>query len=756
MTQAPLSTGPRDGDRLVQLAGGSALNLLGTVVRQVSIFGITLVLARWLGASAVGEYSQAYAIHALVVLASLVGMRIAMTHFVATFRADGDFGAVKGVVRIGLGVSGFMSVALAIVVFVSADLVATEYLADPDIAPLIRLSAIAIPFATLMTTALAATQGFKTMGPLAGVGMITEPSARLVLTTAVLLGGLGLEAAFGAFVATSCLGAFLSLLFIHRFLHRMPVRKPKYPFRVVANYAGFSWISSLATQGILWADILIVGFFVASDDVGIYGVSTRAILLAATAITPLTAAMAPQVADAWRRGDISGLSGIIRTLTGWTWRISLPLVAIVALYPAEILRIFGDEFVAGRLVVLILVPGVLAEAFGAPASVLLNQTRRTRLNMVLSVAALVFNVLANVILVPRFGIEGAAVAWTLTLVPFGIIRLVVVRKQVTGAYPWGVEHGKAVLAVLVASALASIIRLATSLPWQVQLVLASFTLITTYLLLIYLLGGTATDRRVWTNAYAASRSLLAPLTRKAEVVRARRSLAQMPTSTDSINVASLISPFRYDVLVRAEFFRLARQNRDLIATDPDRFIQMVRQSRYFLWFEKVAVPNSGREGLTGGALERVFKNRVVRSLRLLESYEQHGGLDEHYPITVRELAEQDLASFKGGTVGGKMLVDGGHRLALAFLDGQTILTPSEYRLADRGAPLLNNTTILKDLFDLDDDDVYGFIAWGHGLPTARSREELLARAASVSPAIEAQIAAFLETLASDIEGVSRS
>ena len=139
MTQAPLSTGPRDGDRLVQLAGGSALNLLGTVVRQVSIFGITLVLARWLGASAVGEYSQAYTIHALVVLASLVGMRIAMTHFVATFRADGDFGAVKGVVRIGLGVSGFMSVALAIVVFVSADLVATEYLADPDIAPLIRL-----------------------------------------------------------------------------------------------------------------------------------------------------------------------------------------------------------------------------------------------------------------------------------------------------------------------------------------------------------------------------------------------------------------------------------------------------------------------------------------------------------------------------------------------------------------------------------------------------------------------------------------
>ena len=97
---------------------------------------------------------------------------------------------------------------------------------------------------------------------------------------------------------------------------------------------------------------------------------------------------------------------------------------------------------------------------------------------------------------------------------------------------------------------------------------------------------------------------------------------------------------------------------------------------------------------------------------MLESYEQHGGLDEHYPITVRELAEQDLASFKGGAVGGKMLVDGGHRLALAFLDGQTILSPSEYRLADRGAPLINNTTILKDLFDLDDDDVYGFICVG--------------------------------------------
>src|SRR6266487_1288374 len=102
------------------LARGGGLNLGGAVVSQVANVGITLLIARLLGRSALGTYAQAYAFLALLVPLSSFGLGVSVTRFVAIHLADGDHGAVRGTIRIGIAVATISAGVLGAALYLAA------------------------------------------------------------------------------------------------------------------------------------------------------------------------------------------------------------------------------------------------------------------------------------------------------------------------------------------------------------------------------------------------------------------------------------------------------------------------------------------------------------------------------------------------------------------------------------------------------------------------------------------------------------
>ena len=92
-------------EEVLGIARGGALNIGGQLCSQVSFFLITLLLARTLGRTDVGVYAEGFAFLVLLGLLSLSGFRAGLTRFVAVHLAEGDRGAVRGTVRLGLGLT---------------------------------------------------------------------------------------------------------------------------------------------------------------------------------------------------------------------------------------------------------------------------------------------------------------------------------------------------------------------------------------------------------------------------------------------------------------------------------------------------------------------------------------------------------------------------------------------------------------------------------------------------------------------------
>jgi O-antigen/teichoic acid export membrane protein len=411
-----------DTGELLRVARGGGTNLAGTIFNQAMRFAVTLVLARVIGRGDVGRYFQAFAFLTLLGLLSLSGFRGALTRFVAIHRADGDDGALRGTLRVGLLLPTVGAGVLGLALYLGAEWIANHALDDPAMVMPLRIAGLALPATAFTDAALAATQGFRTMGPFALISLIFEPAFRVVLTVALLAMDYGLKGAMVALLVTNAVAAVLAGVALRRLTGPL-ADPPRYVLRELFGFSAVSWVASLAGTGLVWADTIVLGIYRSAREVGVYSVATRLTLLATVVLSALTSAFAPQIADLYRRGNLDRLSSLYRVVTSWILRLSLPAFVVLVVFPKPLLRIFGPGFAAGAAVTVILAAGQLFDVATGPTGYMLVMSGRPILTMANNVCALVLNIGLNVYLIPRHGIRGAAIAWALSIALINVAKV---------------------------------------------------------------------------------------------------------------------------------------------------------------------------------------------------------------------------------------------------------------------------------------------------------------------------------------------
>ena len=477
-------------DELVALARGSGLNLVGAVFSQVSLLATSIVLAHWLGAGDLGVYWQSYAVLSLLGLVALAGFGTAVTRFVAVHRAEGDDAALRGTIRFALGLTVVVAMALAAALHAAAPWLAHDVFGDERLQTALRFVALTIPAMALMDVCLAATKGFRSMKAFALIGLAFEPGLRVAVTIVVVVLGAGLAGAMAALTVSNVVAAVLAAVALKRMLG--PVRvPPTYRPREILSFSVVSWIASLATTGLIWADTLLLGIYLPSAEVGVYNVATRVVVLASFVMLPINASFAPRVADLHHRGQTDALGRTYSYATTWIVRLSLPAFVVLVLFARDILSFFGPAFPAAAAVTIVLVVGKAVDAATGPCAMMLNMSGRPALNMVDNITALALNVGLNLWLIPRYGIVGAAVAWAVALGVVNAARVVQVRATM-GMWPFSSGTATALAASAAGAAAGFLVRnVAAGLS---AMVVGALAVVATYVALLALVGVTADDR----------------------------------------------------------------------------------------------------------------------------------------------------------------------------------------------------------------------------------------------------------------------
>jgi len=370
-----------------------------------------IALARWMGASEYGAFTYALTWIFLLALPAGLGLPVASVRFLPEYAAAGSWSRVRGLIGRSISLTIATSVLIAVVaigfIMLAGDRVPTAYRA-----PLL-IALISLPVFTLMALGSQIGRAFGWVVAAYAPGQIYHSLTLLIFAAAFILGGLTLTARTliiaSVVIATLCVIG-QSLVYARRLRPQLRNLPPEHEQRAWLRVAGPLLLIDAFGALIMYSDILMIGLFLDPASVAYYVAATRTAALVTFFFTSISALTGPKIAELYSQGRRDDVQDLLRGISPW---IALPATAVtIALIAGGslLLPLFGEGFEAGWLALILLSIGNLVMSVNGPAATLLNMTGHQDTTAKVYFVATLANIALNAILIPRFGISGAALA----------------------------------------------------------------------------------------------------------------------------------------------------------------------------------------------------------------------------------------------------------------------------------------------------------------------------------------------------------
>lgn len=398
----------------------------GTKVAGVGLtFVFNVLIARMFGPAGAGNYFLAATVTLVATVVARAGLDNTLLRFIASANADRDWGRARGVYARGMSLALGTSVLAALAMYVTAPLLAGGLFSKAELTPMLRLMAFAVvPTSILMLHSEAIKALKRIMASLVvyGVGL---PAVGIVALLVLPGTGGELDAAW-AHTLGAALTALLGLGLWKRYTRGFdgPVRPIALTTLVNSSFPLF--LVATMTLVMAWTGTVLLGVWGTSAEVGIFTAAARTALLTSLILVAANSVAAPKFAELFHRGDMSALGSVARRTAGLVTALASPIFLAFVLMPEFFMGLFGPDFRAGGPVLLVLALGQFANVMsGSVAYVLMMCGRERLLRNNMAVSAL-FNVVLNLVLIPVWGMMGAAVATaiSITTLNFGAAYLV--------------------------------------------------------------------------------------------------------------------------------------------------------------------------------------------------------------------------------------------------------------------------------------------------------------------------------------------
>jgi O-antigen/teichoic acid export membrane protein len=427
---------------------------------------------------------------------AMLGLQVGMMRFLSPAINDRNDVGAWGIIQVSIGLPALFSLALGAGLFLFAEPLAALLFHDPRMAPLLRIVSLLVPLDTLASMAYVITMSFKQPKYSVIANYIIAPLVKLLLAAGFLAVGLSTQGVLVAQVIASAAALAVMIYFVNALF---PLRRA---LGSATGYIGqllryslpvhLGWMINVLRSNF---STFVLGFLGLTTGVGVFTAASRFSMIGSMFYLSVGNISTPIIADLHSQCNSSQMKAYYQTTTRWMLMFNLPVFLTSVLFAKPLLSIFGDDFTTGVASMMILAIGTLAYTATGFGANILDMTDHPKVNTTNSVLMVFITIALNLVLIPQWGVVGAATASSLSMVMVNVLCLIEVWALL-GMQPYNRSFLKPVIAGLAAALGAFLLNHSLDLPSLLQLILGGGLLWSVYALTLYLLKLSPEDRVV--------------------------------------------------------------------------------------------------------------------------------------------------------------------------------------------------------------------------------------------------------------------
>lgn len=417
----------RSDDSLKRIASGAGIIFIGIMVSKVLTYLFRLVIARY-GTAEYGLITLSMTIVTFVTIFATLGLDKGIYKYIPLYKEKGEPGKVKGVLISSLKYSMALSLILAALFFIFADWIAATFFPNLNqnlLVTILRIMTLTIPFTNLSKMLMFSFKAFQKPQYEVYTKNIIESVIKVTFALLFFLLGVSIVGIAAVYVFSTVASTLIGLALLKKAFPALGNVKAEYKDRELLRFSLPLIFMGIFLTIMASIDTFMIGYFKDEAAVGIYNATSPTAQLMYVIPYALLALFLPVLTEHYVKGDRNSLKRVYTLVTKWILAFCIILFLAFSLYSKEFLGLFfGNDFIPGYLSLIFLAFGFMINFTLYPSENILLILNKPNLIFWNSMVVSVLNIALNWIMISKMGIDGAALATSISFIAWGIMLFI--------------------------------------------------------------------------------------------------------------------------------------------------------------------------------------------------------------------------------------------------------------------------------------------------------------------------------------------
>jgi len=422
------------------IAKSSVIVLVCLLFSKIFMYAYRIIIARYYNAEVYGIFSIAIMVIGFFAVFTMAGLPNGLLRYIPYYRGKDKTNEIKFITKKSIFVIFLSGIFFGSILYIFSGIISINLFHSPELVKYLKLFAISLPFYVLLDTLLVVLLAYEKIGWRSFIFNILQNGVRVIALTLLIFMGLTTNAVAISYILGTVIAAVIAYIVVRFSIKEifkefsLTKKERKSVFKELFSYSWPLMFFGLIFSIFHWTDSLILGILTNVQQVGFYNAAVPIAMFLGLTPQLFMQLFFPLITKNYskNKGNLETITQLSKQVGKWIFIINFPILILMLIFPGAFINLFfGSEYLAAENALKFLAIGAIINSVFIVSNNLLTMIGKSKLLLIDILITSIINVILNVVLIQEYGIAGAAISTTISLIILNVLFMLQAKKHLS-------------------------------------------------------------------------------------------------------------------------------------------------------------------------------------------------------------------------------------------------------------------------------------------------------------------------------------